>query len=286
MPPTTIFLDTQQWNYLVAKTGYSDDSLTIARQQLTERVKSGELIVVGSLPLLQELMGVAVKDPIKWERLRQLVFDVVGNRWLLPLNERYVREIARGGLLTESERYVRRPERRKIERISRKLAQAIDIADATHGEVSTFKSEQDGIRRAIYEKLGAVDGRPPKDIHAGIEQWWGQRELEGWLSGIIEAGIARGHIPLDTSYVVSAATMPSVWHFTDYKQARIKLNLGEQRSIKPSDYVDADIYGVTPYVDVLATDDRAFRETCQLLDNKSLVLKDFAGLLDMVQERK
>jgi hypothetical protein len=112
---TTIFLDTQQWNYLLAKPGHSDDELTVARGQLINQVTSGALIVVGSLPLLQELMGVAVKDQGKYEQLRQLVFAVVGNRWLLPLNERYVGEIVRGGLLPESGRYIRRPTRRKIE---------------------------------------------------------------------------------------------------------------------------------------------------------------------------
>jgi hypothetical protein len=280
---TTIFLDTQQWNYLLAKPGHSDDELTVARGQLINQVTCGALIVVGSLPLLQELMGVAVKDQGKYEQLRQLVFAVVGNRWLLPLNERYVGEIVRGGLLPESGRYIRRPTRRKIEQLSRKPSQVVNIADATHGEVSTFKGEQDVIRREIYGKLGAVDGRLSKDIHTGIKQWWDRRDLGDWVSGIVDASIERGHIPSGTHCVVSVDTMPSVWHFTDFKHGRIKLNLGEQRSIKPSDYVDADIYGLTPYIDTLVTDDRAFRETCQLLDDGSFTLSNFEGLLEMLQ---
>jgi hypothetical protein len=48
------------------------------------------------------------------------------------------------------------------------------------------------------------------------------------------------------------------------------------------DYVDADIYGCSPYFDVLVTSDRAFRDTGELLGEQALALTDFSGLLDLL----
>jgi hypothetical protein len=284
MTAQRIFLDTQQWNYLVeGRDGVAVDVATV-RESLKRMVEQGKLVVVGSLPLLQELMGAAPQNPGKYEQMRKLVFDVVGNHWLLPLDERYVREITYRGLLPETGRYVSRDRRRKIERLSRKRSQVSEIADATHSEVEKFKREQEHIRDEVLTELR--DGQPQNvNMRVEMEKWWPQRDLKGWVKGVVTGGIERGRLPDDTTYVVSEAEIPSAWRLVDFKQARIRLNLGENRSIGRGDYADADIYGCSAYFDVLYTDDRSLRDTCDLLGNGALELRSFNDLLvNAIQE--
>ena len=49
--------------------------------------------------------------------------------------------------------------------------------------------------------------------------------------------------------------------------------------MKPSDYMDAEHYALAPYIDVLFTDDRPFRETCELLRDRPFAVDDFNGLM-------
>jgi hypothetical protein len=278
-----LFLDTQQWNYLLSKEGYSAHDLATAREQLIRRVKAKELIVVGSLPLLQELMGTATNNPAKYEQLRQLAFEVVQHRWLCPLNQRYVAELLQGGRLPENGCYLGRPERRKLQTIGRKSSQVRAVADETHEEFNRFKTQQDSLHQEVLSKLG--DGEKPsqKDVRKSMEQWWQRGYLEEWVSGALEGSKKKGYLPADRTYPASQAAAPSLWAFMAYKLARIKLNLGEQRAIKASDYFDADHYGCSPYVDGMITDDKPFRETCELIGDEAPKVGGFETLLEVIQ---
>jgi hypothetical protein len=172
-------------------------------------------------------MGAAPQNPEKYEQMRKLVFDVVGNHWLLPLDERYVREITYGGPLPETSRYVSRNIRRKIKRLACNRSQVNDVADATHVEVESFKSDQERIRKQIFTKLGLDE--QPRNMRVEMEKWWTQRDLKTWVEDIVMAGVQKGRPSAETDYVVSETTMPSTWRFVDFKHARIRLNLGEGR---------------------------------------------------------
>lgn len=72
-------------------------------------------------------------------------------------------------------------------------------------------------------------------------------------------------------------TVPSAWHFATFWLARMKLNLGEGRAIKASDRIDAEHYSASFYADVLVTDDRAFTETCKMIQDRPFRIETSPG---------
>src|ERR1700722_1548798 len=99
-----LFLDTNQWNYLVSCRCHSAQELAIAREALAQLGKSEAVGVVGSLPVLQEIVGTVRQDAGKYGKLRDLVFGIVGAQWLLPLDLRYAEAVKAGGLLSPTAR--------------------------------------------------------------------------------------------------------------------------------------------------------------------------------------
>jgi hypothetical protein len=57
--------------------------------------------------------------------------------------------------------------------------------------------------------------------------------------------------------------------------ARIYLNVGENRSIKESDYYDAEHWAAATYADVLVRDDAAMTDTMKLISRADLIVEGF-----------
>jgi hypothetical protein len=238
-------------------------------------VRSGELLVVGSLPLLQEIISAGRRQPDLLDQMRGIVFDAVGQRWLRPLNQRYAPEIAQGGVLPVTQRYLPRETRRRVEARAGRRKDVLAVADGTHTEVTKFKEEQEAIRRRLLNTATTSDGLTERDFRRELRAWWDTADVAGWIRDALAEGVlASAPDPGD----LSAITAPSAWHFTRFKLARIRLNLVENRAIKPSDYVDAEHYALAPYYDVRVTDDRAFTETIGLLTDCPFRVASFADL--------
>jgi hypothetical protein len=107
-----LFLDTRQWNYL-AEGEVGEAEVARRRRRLVDKVAAGQLAVVGSLPL-QEIAGTYRSRPEKYHSMRALAFDAVKNRWLLPINERHVREAGSHRVLAEPDCYLSRERRREV----------------------------------------------------------------------------------------------------------------------------------------------------------------------------
>ncbi|HYG84472.1 MAG TPA: hypothetical protein VD907_06380 [Verrucomicrobiae bacterium] len=135
----TFFLDNNVWNNLIESNQFTEEQLGQARQSLVEGVQQREWEVVCSLPVLQEAMRTHRENPLKYEAMKKLIFDVVGNKWLFPLNERYVAELYNGGRLPHTTRYISRDKRRQIERLVNSKKDIFDIGEAAYKEGLTFK---------------------------------------------------------------------------------------------------------------------------------------------------
>ena len=105
-----VYFDTQQWNYFVEPGTSTHPTDAVKRVRRAQR--DGLIEVVGSLDLLQELLEARRGKPDNAGRMLDLFFQLVGERILLPLNERNLDEAHAGGELPEPERYVS-PEIRK-----------------------------------------------------------------------------------------------------------------------------------------------------------------------------
>ena len=269
------FLDTNVWNYLHRRPDRTQAALQNLRTRLLEAERSGDLLVVGSLPLLQEVISTGRRDPELLDRMRTTILKAVNGRWLVPLNIRHAAEIARGATLSPTERYLPRETRRRVEALARRRNDVLAIADGTHAEVASFKEEQEAIRRRLLDAATTRDGLTRGQLKRDLEAWWETADVAGWIRGALRPEVLASSPNPDD---LSATTAPSAWHFTRFKLARIRLNLGDGRAIKASDYVDAEHYAIGSYIDVLATDDGPFKETIELLSDCPFDVVSFADL--------
>jgi hypothetical protein len=281
----TIFFDTQIWNYLVAHDDYSDDQLLKARGRLVEGVQRGEWEIVCCLPVLQELLATYRKLPAKYEAIKALLFEVVQNWWLKEIKERYVLELYSGGRLAPAGCYLDRELRRKVAALSNKKKDVVEINEVTHQEGLAYKAQQEDARKKVFTYLGSSDGKAPKKIAQAYEKWFANdRDLQGWVLKVLEGGVKRRLFPASKlkDFKPSYATVPSAWQYVDFRQAKILLNLGHLRAIKDSDAVDADIYGCSPYFDILVTEDQPFRDAIELIVDDRFELYCFKQLMSML----
>src|SRR5205807_2350318 len=104
------------------------------------------------------------------------------------------------------------------------------------------KKDQEEIRKKLRLEVGAQGAT---EFRNRVNRWWDHEvDLQGWVNDLIVSAIQQGRAPSEAPADREGA--PSTWCFVSYKLARIKLNLAENRSIKNSDYLDADHYSCGP----------------------------------------
>src|SRR5690349_15044264 len=131
-----VYFDAQQWNYLVDPvTGLHPDG---ALRCVQRAVKAGDIKVVGSPDLIQELWEAAPRFPKKSRQMTDLFFKAVGRRLLLPLNERVWKEAATGGLLSDESRYVAHDVYREVRRLAQTGPDALEVAEDLFKEKAAF----------------------------------------------------------------------------------------------------------------------------------------------------
>jgi hypothetical protein len=284
--PRHFYLDTQQWNYFVDRAGWSASELAELRRALVAAVSRLDMAIVASAPLLQEIIGAARRHPGKYESMRDLLFDAIEARWLRPLNERHRAEAIVAGLIPIEHRYMNRKTRRDIEKLARRKVDISWVADTQHDHLNEFKIEQERIRSLARTQLGDEVRLDDANLRRSVSEWWAGVDIASWVKDIVESGRTSGLLPEDGSGIRDVrATYPSVWHFTSYKLARIKLNLGDRRAIQASDYVDAEHYACGAYFDVLVTDDRAVRATSDIIADCPFAVEGFDSFVTRLTSR-
>lgn len=267
-----LFLDANQWNYLAAHPDHDAGFLHGVRDQLMESVREHAVEVVGSLPLLQEVIGTYRRDPAKYSAMCDMLFDIVRHRWLKPIDQRYVAEARAGGILDDASRYLQRATRRRLEALAARQADIEWVGDRTREEFTRFKEEQERVKPVALEKLAEHGG----DVRRTVRDWYASVDVDDWVQDVVDEGVRRKL--LGSGLLSRRELLPSAWLFTAFKLARLARNLGEGRAIKASDYLDADHVGCSAYFDVLVTDDKELRETCAMLNDPPFRVEGFSEL--------
>jgi hypothetical protein len=260
-----VMLDTNAWTALIISERITADQLSLARDRLSESVRSGSIAAISTIPILEELAGTIHNDKQTFGQLRDLATTTVGNHWLKDMNVRYAQELAEGGLLDHTSRYWNREARREIQRVSMDNLQIKEIADQTHVSSDNFKQLREDLRTTVLQKFDAA-GITKKLKYAEMKKWWPKRDTRLWVRGAISTSVQKGYLPQSDDYGASEAMAPSLWFYMEYQLAKMRFELGENRKILGSDRVDGDIYGAFPYIDQLVTNDKDLREIIRLLN--------------------
>lgn len=161
--------------------------------------------------------------------------------------------------------------RRKVKALALKSADIEWVGDRTHEEITRFKEEQDRLKPLALNRVAEYGG----DARRTVRDWYATVDVDDWVQALVNEGVRR---KLSDSAMTAKELLPSVWHFTAFKLARLARNLGEGRSIKAGDYLDADHVGCGSYFDVLVTDDKELRETCAMLKALPFGVEGFSEL--------
>lgn len=268
-----LFFDTNQWNYLVDHQAHDPGFLQGLRDQLKNSVRVHAIEVVGSLPLLQEIIRTDLSNPAKYSAMRDLAFDTVQHRWLKPINQRQIAEAGASGVQDASNRYLSRDARRRVQAMAVKQRTIKLVTDRTREEITQFKEEQDRLKPLALQALAEHGG----DKVRTVRDWYASIDVDDWVRDVVHESV-RPQLA-GSAAPSSRELVPSVWLFTAFKLARLARNLGEGRAIKTGDYFDADHVGCGAYFDVLVTDDKEMRETCAMLNDPPFRVEPFSELI-------
>jgi hypothetical protein len=256
-----VYFDTQQWNYFVGPdTGPHPEG---ALRRVLKARKAGDIEVVGSLDLLQELMEAVPRAEKKSRRMMDLFFKLVGDRLLLPLDERQRAEALAPGLLSVEERYLTQGVRRDLRRLAQSGGDVFEVADDLHREKVGFRESEAAVQAQMTERL--AEGGIAKQARL-MRDWITKVDIDEWVHEIATAGRAKGLTPDDAS--VRPDQLPSVRAFVAGRLARLARTMGEGRKIQDSDLADAHHIACSPYIDVLVTDDNELRATIELVRDR------------------
>jgi hypothetical protein len=159
----------------------------------------------------------------------------------------------------------------------RKQAAVDDVGREVSARVREFASDEEQRRAEVVRRLGDAKTR-------GLRRWWNDAEsyVDDWTRDHLRRSTRYLDLPTDESRCPAPDAVPTIRSFVAYKMARIKLNIAENRRIQPSDYYDAEHYATSVYCHYFVTNDRAFRETCEIIGRPKPEVLDFEAFAQLV----
>jgi hypothetical protein len=250
--PALISFDTNAWSALVQ----DDDLFTRATlTRLRRAVRDGVLRVAISLPLLMELMALAEHAAL-WQRTLRELKALGHHRVLRHHSARSAAEVRRRRSLRNRELFYGRTECAQFFREISTREGAVAQTDRLKRIKQEF-SDHELATRVEIRKLIETRGR-----REWIRTWRADPSsiILDWCRDEIALVLADAHAPPDPRQ------LPSVWHSTAYKLARIYVvaveGVGPSR-IDPNDLMDHFHYADAAYSTALITDDAHLQRVSQ-----------------------
>lgn len=242
-----VYLDNNVWNLLI-----DDAHAPLNQALLIDGYRRGHIQVVGSLAVLEEILGIAVRLPAKYKAVDRAYRRLTGPRTLLPLNERHAAEVSAGGRLSETERYCRSARLRAVRAHLGRHDHLIDTADAVYSAKEADYERQVRSRDDVKLALSNRSLKPSRDLNA----WFEESDVVEWVRDLLVEGVARGLITWNDRDSITAERFPSAWLHVMYSMVRIKRAIADNRRIQPSDRHDVEHVAAGAYFDTLVTLDK------------------------------
>lgn len=250
--PTTVLLDTNVWNALIA-----DGSRGILKMIRTRQVARA-LEVVSCVEVLEEIVGTADKRSPKFEQLRALHGELINDRLVLQIKERYLCELERGRMLSRSERYVPADVRASMDAglddlsVARQVHQLVSERKALFG---TRERRNTQLTQAWIED----HGHKRKQLRSPVDDAY----ILDWARTRF-ADVDEPSLRLDR---FGKAATPSAWWVAACMAAQEIRSVIDGWRAEDSDSHDAIICSAAIYADVLVTDDVKFAGCLELLED-------------------
>lgn len=254
-----VYFDNNALKSFFAHPRLSALQLEVARDRKRERVNDGNVTVLYSLVLIEELLGLLPRRE-KYDRMFAFLFDVGQFNLVHPDLEDLARiEIQRGGRLEGNDRFAQWTYVRDV-RIHCRRGDGLEVIPAqTRDRKQAFLAKQEELRQRYRARVQAEGRRPA----AGARAWWGdaERQIEDWTLEFLTNNRHRLGLGEAQAEWPAPGRIHSLWRYYAYRMALIYLNNTGQRQPVDSDEYDTQHYVAGSYADVLVTEDGGFRET-------------------------
>ena len=261
---TKVFLDNNILNLLVDD---PEHRLRIGSLRLAKR--SGAVVYLGTVALIEEVAQAAWANPAKFTRLFKVYQELVGFKTLEPLATRIERELTHGGLLPDPPLVPKSLLKTGYKSTTAKslrtiLPETFEIKDA-HLEFLT-QARREAKERGVSQELVIAWN----DSMADVDRW-------------ATDSASRPPLNWDSSVLATYDRLPSNWMWWNFWLARLRLTLGQNRRDQNSDLADANHVSALPYLNIFVTEDRGLRETLATMhrvDVSVLTAVQFADWVD------
>lgn len=251
--PVIAFLDNNILNALV------DGDCAFTIDDLVEAHRGGRLEIVGSIELLEEVMGTFGSRPRKFRKLWKLWRKVIGRRIIAPIDQRHRLELLTGGKLAVDQRYLPRSAVRQLGSLVARSAAVTEINSLVRvRKQKTLRGDQ-SLKVEILSEI-EKQGKRIKDFDRRVSIEFIAESVEH----VVAVGPEHGLPSIDTEEI-SYERLPSIWLLCGVTAARATRMAGENRKVKASDNHDRLHASAGAYFDVLVTNDVEFRQTLALI---------------------
>ena len=210
--------------------------------------------------LLQELIEARRRAPRKAARMLDLFFQLIGDRLLLPLNERHLEKAQARGVLSEDDRYVSREVRKDARGFVQSGRDASELIEDLYQQKVAIRESEQRLQQQMIDRL--AEEVPVKQAPL-MRRWIATVDIHEWVRGIADDPRLRERVP--DYEAVRPEHLPSASAFVIARLGRLTRTMGERRKIQGSDPADAQHIACGRYYDVLVTDDKELRATLDLV---------------------
>lgn len=258
------FLDCNAISYLFGHPIVSDATIQEVRERLLQMKASFSDCVIGSVNLLEELAG-ASSDPDRFIKLKDFVPQLFGNQILLPWQDRVRIEIQTGNPVPEEEMFL---ETSDVSLALEQWAKKQDIPSLVRNMKINHKSGTETARAGVFRQIqpGKSTRQPVKESKKQADEWFSnfEEQKQSWFQDQWQRLRRDLGLSDDISLCPNVETLPAnhAWITSNLTRIYELQGLGLRSD-------EGDLYDLAHFIDAinadfLVTDDRKFRQTCDL----------------------
>jgi len=277
--PQAIYLDSQSFAYLFSQPVFAGSGWTAAGTRelvraVTEAVNADEISFVGSHFHLEEASRIP-DDLGKRAHFVENFWSLVKWNMLSATFDLAISEAEHRRPLEAQEPFEDFWTRQALRKASRTDAEfdliAKKVVTYVNDNVASSQDRRNLVKARLAKEFANLS------VAEVTERWWqdASNKIGDWVADYIEKSQAHLKLPEDRTTWPAPGDLQTAWAIHAYQMARAVLNIGLNRKIGDGDAHDTHHYASACYADVFVTEDKAFRETLELIPNSPVTVLTF-----------
>jgi len=273
-----LVLDNMIVNHLVQPPDPPEPDYRGARQLLEARVQSRRLGVLGSIPLLEEVIGTHRRLPEKATQMYDFYHRLTRGEFLKPWNDRARQELDKGSALTQPESLLELSVPRSLDKLNVRAVNK-EVYKVKKEFERTWRDTVEQVRERSAQLRVAKGGGFPEE--EGLDEFF--RQLPDFINSEVRNAFSKTYRSI--ADIPDLKALPSFYAFQLFIYTKVYQSLRDGLKFSQGDWHDLSHFVDAWTADCLATDDRKLIRTCdrireiEVLPFNILQSGDFIALL-------